>query len=164
MQQPFRMPPMGPGQQRPVGPGQPRPTGSLTDVGQRRRPRPTHIWDPERGVIPLDPNAPTRFVPPPTPAVTQAYMQGIARRQGNGQNVVMPVDTSGRYRRPPRYGSGPLGSGAPGEMIPTTWPGAQAQPIPLHDPINAPGSRWGQGAQHTAAGTQRYLTPPSRET
>ena len=87
MQQPFRMPPMGPGQQRPVGPGQQRPTGSLTDVAPRRRPRPTHMWDPERGVIPLDPNAPTRFVPPPPPEVIQAYMQGMARRQGIARDV-----------------------------------------------------------------------------
>ena len=116
------------------------------------------MWDPERGVVPIDPNAPARFVPPPPPEVIQAYMQGMARRQGNGQDAVMPVDPSGRYRSFP----GPYGSGAPGKDIPTTWPGVQAQPIPLHDPINAPGSRWGRGTQHTAEGTPRYLIPPSR--
>jgi hypothetical protein len=85
MQQPFRMPQ--------------RPTGSLTDVDPRRsprpteglgpgrRPRPTHIWDPERGVIPLDPNAPSRFVPPPPPGVAEAYMRGIARRQGVAKEI-----------------------------------------------------------------------------
>jgi len=91
MQQPFRMPPMGPGQQRPTGPGQQRPTGSMTDVAPRRPPRTTHRWDPERGVVPIDPNAPAQFVPPPPPEVIQAYMQGMARRQGVARDLGNPA-------------------------------------------------------------------------
>ena len=165
MQQPFRMPPMGP--------GQPRPTGSLTDVGplrsprptgglgQRRRPRPTHRWDPQRGVVPLNPNAPAQFVPPPTPAVIDAFMQGMARRQGNGQNAQLgplnpgPREWSNRGDMPMpiplaqmqsvRDPQGNVGlSSAPGRAIPGTppdmplqhfWP-RQPIDIPVYPPLN----------------------------
>ena len=168
---------MGPGQQRPVGPGQPRPTGSLTDVGplrsprptgglgQRRRPRPTHRWDPQRGVVPLNPNAPAQFVPPPTPAVLDAFMQGMARRQGNGQNAQLgplnpgpgggPREWSNRGDMPMpiplaqmqsvRDPQGNVGlSSAPGRAIPGTppdmplqhfWP-RQPIDIPVYPPLN----------------------------
>ena len=141
MQQPFRMPPMGPGQQRPVGPGKPRPTGPLTDVGQRRRPRPTHMWDPERGVIPIDPNAPARFVPPPPPEVIQAYMQGMARRQGVARDVTddpmgAPIPNARQLAlKDPNTGlpmqmqaRGPLG--LDNEMR-HFWPSPENVPIPI---------------------------------
>lgn len=126
MQQQFRMPPMGQGQQRP--------TGSLTDVGQRRPPRPTHVWDPERGVIPLNPNAPAKFVPPPPPEVVQAYTQGMARRRGVARDLGDPSR--------PRLPSGrPIGlSGLAGIPGPTpTDAGAVGSgpmginPVPEHE-------------------------------
>ena len=127
MQQPFRMP------QRPTGsltdagpPRSPRPTGGL---GPGRRPRPTHMWDPERGVIPLDPNAPSRFVPPPPPGVAEAYMQGMARRQGvgreaSGGSVSRPIGVSGL-----QHSQRPLESMRPTGL--SYMPGSQGLPIPL---------------------------------
>lgn len=131
MQQPFRMPPMGQGQQRP--------TGSLTDVGQRRPPRPTHVWDPERGVIPLDPNAPAKFVPPPPPEVVQAYTQGMTKRQGVAREFPAPMGrelgTSGEFGLiDPATGApmliGATPRGMDNEFRPF-WPSPENVPIPI---------------------------------
>lgn len=56
----------------------------------RQSPRPTHMWDPQRGVVPMDPNAPAKFVPPPPPEVVEAYMRGMARRQNVDTDMGQP--------------------------------------------------------------------------
>jgi len=62
----------------------------------RQRPRPTHMWDPQRGVVPMDPNAPNKFVPPPPPEVVEAYMRGMARRQNVDTDMGQPGFPSSR--------------------------------------------------------------------
>ena len=62
----------------------------------RQSPRPTHMWDPQRGVVPMDPNAPAKFVPPPPPEVVEAYMRGMARRQNVDTDMGQPGFPSSR--------------------------------------------------------------------
>ena len=107
----------------------------------RQRPRPTHMWDPQRGVVSMDPNAPAKFVPPPPPEVVEAYMRGMARRQGIARDVTdnpmgMPIPNSRSIgMRDPRTGlpmqiqaAGP--QGLDNEMR-HFWPHPESMPIPI---------------------------------
>jgi len=158
MQQPIRMPQ--------------RPTGSLTDVDPRRpprptegldprrRPRPTHRWDPERGVVSLDPNSPAQFIPPPPPAVLEAFMQGTARRQRTAIDVSdvpmgKPIPNSGlmslidpRTGLPMLIGATPTGTD--NEMR-RFWPTPENVPVPI------PTTGWqNQGPDVLPRGYGRY--------
>ncbi len=107
----------------------------------RQSPRPTHMWDPQRGVVPMDPNAPNKFVPPPPPEVVEAYMRGMARRQGIARDVTdnpmgMPIPNSRSIgMRDPRTGlpmqiqaAGP--QGLDNEMR-HFWPHPESMPMPI---------------------------------
>jgi len=107
----------------------------------RQRPRPTHRWDPDHGVVSMDPNAPAKFVPPPTPEVIQAYMQGMARRQGVAKDVTddpmgAPIPNARQLgMKDPRTGlpmqiqaMGP--TGLDNEMR-RFWPGPENVPMPI---------------------------------
>jgi hypothetical protein len=118
----------------------------------RQRPRPTHMWDPERGVIPLNPNAPAGFVPPPPPGVTEAYMQGMARRQGVARDLGDPS----RLRPDPGRAIGRSGiEGVPGPT--PTDPGVMGgNAIPEHELLAMEGiiARGGPDAGPTMLSTR----------
>ena len=126
----------------------------------RQSPRPTHMWDPQRGVVPMDPNAPNKFVPPPPPEVVEAYMRGMARRQGIARDVTdnpmgMPIPNSRSIgMRDPRTGlpmqiqaAGP--QGLDNEMR-HFWPHPESMPMPI------PTRGWQDNVYMNRPGMGRY--------
>ena len=129
----------------------------------RQRPRPTHMWDPERGVVPIDPNSPARFIPPPPPEVIQAYMQGMARRQGVARDLgdpaafphtqPIPIPNARSFGRiDPRTGAQGLMGVMPGmDNQPHRW-----LPAPENLPIPIPTTGWQDPRFRGPRGQGRY--------
>ena len=128
----------------------------------RQSPRPTHMWDPQRGIVSMDPNAPARFIPPPPPEVVEAYMREMARRQGVARDLGDPS------RTPPETGIPIPNARSLGRIDPRTGrqalmgrPGMDNElqrwlPAPENLPIEIPTRGWQNQGLILPRGHGRY--------